>query len=98
MSNLTANEMFSKELPRTAKQVTEEIVRGIKELKENLSHLVIVSNNVFEDGMVYDETTMEYMKAMGSINERLASMADEVVEVVVGIPIWMKRKEWIEKG
>ena len=33
---------------------------------------------------------MEYIQALGLINERLASMADEVVEVVVGIPLLIK--------
>ena len=51
---------------------------------------MIVTNNVFEDGINYDATTMEYIRAMGSINEKLALMADEVVEVVVGIPLTIK--------
>lgn len=92
MSNLTANEMFSKEVPGTEAEVTENIVKGIAGLKEKLTHLVIVSNNVFEDGRVYDETTMEYIRAMGQINEKLAAMADEVVEVVVGIPVMVKER------
>jgi adenosylcobinamide kinase/adenosylcobinamide-phosphate guanylyltransferase len=52
--------------------------------------MVIVSNNVFEDGQIYDEATMEYIKAMGEINTKLALMSDKVVEVVVGIPIIIK--------
>lgn len=52
---------------------------------------MIVSNNVFEDGIAYDETTMEYIRAMGQINEKLAAMAENTVEVVVGIPVVMKQ-------
>lgn len=59
-------------------------------LRKELTHLVIVSNNVFEDGKIYDETTMSYIHAMGLINERIAEMADEVIEVVVGIPLTIK--------
>ncbi len=33
---------------------------------------------------------MEYLRAIGSINEKLADMADEVIEVVVGIPLVIK--------
>lgn len=87
ISNLTANEMFSKNRSRSEIQVTERIVRGIELLKDQVAHLVVVSNNVFEDGIVYDETTMEYIRAMGRINQRLAALADRVVEVVVGIPV-----------
>lgn len=93
VSNLAANEMFSGDVPQMAENVADKIVRGIEELKEELSDLVIVSNNVFEDGKVYDSTTMEYIRAMGDINSRLAAMADEVVEVVAGIPLLIKAKQ-----
>lgn len=87
VSNLTANEMFGDKGQRPERAVTEDVVHGIALLKEKLTHFVIVSNNVFEDGRVYDEGTMAYIRAMGWINQRLAAMADEVVEVVAGIPI-----------
>ena len=92
ISNLTANEMFLEEIHGTEEAITEKIVGGIAVLNRELTHLVIVSNNVFEDGNVYDKTTMAYIRAMGRINQKLAEMADEVVEVVVGIPIVIKDK------
>lgn len=93
ISNLAANEMFSGEEPTAAEAVTERVVEGIRRLKEGLAHLVVVSNNVFEDGIVYDETTMEYIQAMGQINEKLAAMAERVVEVVAGIPVVIREAE-----
>lgn len=90
MSNLTANEMFSDEQPKTCEYVTDKILHGVERLRKGCRHLVIVSNNVFEDGIVYDETTMEYIRAMGKINQELARMADTVIEVVVGIPVIVK--------
>lgn len=92
ISNLTANEMFLGEIPGTEEVITEKIVGEIAVLNRELTHLVIVSNNVFEDGNVYDKTTMAYIRAMGRINQKLAELADEVVEVVVGIPIVIKAK------
>ena len=56
-------------------------------IKDTLDDLVIVTNNVFEDGIEYDDTTMEYIRAMGIVNQRIAAMADHVIEVVVGIPV-----------
>ena len=91
MSNLVANEMFSGEMVENCEVVTEKILRGVEQLNEGLKHLVIVTNNVFEDGITYNETTMEYIRAMGSVNEKLAAMADKVVEVVVGIPVVVKK-------
>ena len=90
ISNLTANEMFSEKKTMTEIQVTENVIRDIKMLKEQTNHLVVVSNNVFEDGITYDETTTKYIRAMGKINQKLAALADRVVEVVAGIPVTLK--------
>ncbi len=90
MSNLTANEMFSGEQPTDRQTVIAEILRGVDVLRKRVDPLVIVTNNVFEDGIVYDSATMEYIEALGRINERLAAEADEVVEVTAGIPQRLK--------
>jgi len=90
MSNLVANEMFSGAAPKSREEVTEKIIQGINQLSKGFKNLVVVTNNVFEDGIIYDETTMSYIKAMGIINEKLAAMADKVLEVVVGIPVVVK--------
>ena len=90
MSNLTANEMFSGEQPMDRQTVIEKILRGVDVLRKQMDPLVIVTNNVFEDGIVYDSATMEYIEALGRINERLAAEADEVVEVTAGIPQRLK--------
>ena len=71
--------------------VVEKIVTAVRKIREEISHLVIVSNNVFEDGKCYDPVTMSYIRAMGRINEQLARLADEVVEVVVGISVMVKK-------
>ena len=87
VSNLTVNEMFSGEKPQLAEQVSAKVIGDIEQLTQSVTHLVVVSSNVFEDGIAYDETTMEYIRAMGIINQRLAAMADRVVEVVAGLPV-----------
>lgn len=93
MSNLTANEMFSKEIYQSAEVVADKIICEINCLKEGVTNFVLVTNNVFEDGISYDETTMEYLRAMGNINKRICGMADEVIEVVVGIPVLIKKNK-----
>ena len=52
--------------------------------------LIVVSNSVFEDGIEYSESTMQYIKALGMVNCLLAEHAAEVVEVVAGIPVKIK--------
>ena len=87
MSNLAANEK-----PAGSEQVADKIVTQIGVLAQETEELVIVTNNVFEDGIVYDASTMEYLRALGSINVRLAERSDVVVEVIAGIPVARKGK------
>ena len=86
------NEMFDTEEPAGSEQVAEKIVTQIGVLAQETEELVIVTNNVFEDGIVYDTSTMEYLRALGSINVRLAERSDVVVEVIAGIPVARKGK------
>ncbi len=96
MSNLVANEMF----PETAGDKTnincvENIICQIRHLRDQTGHLVIVTNQIFEDGIIYEPETMEYIRNLGQINQLLAEMADSVIEVVAGIPIFIKgEKLW----
>lgn len=90
MSNLVANEMFSGEQMPETDAVVHRVTEEIEALAKQLTHLVIVSNNVFEDGIAYDASTLRYIEVLGRINTRLADLADHVVEVVVGIPVTVK--------
>ena len=99
MSNLVANEMFGGETEDSANRMSEterkdflveKVTEGIRVLAEKLDKLVIVSNNVFEDGISYDAQTMSYIRVLGRVNQELARMADHVTEVVVGIPVKVK--------
>jgi Adenosyl cobinamide kinase/adenosyl cobinamide phosphate guanylyltransferase len=91
MSNLVANEMFPETVgDEINANCVENIVRQIRHLKDQTGHLVIVTNQIFEDGIIYEPETMEYIRNLGQINQQLAEMADSVIEVVAGIPIFIK--------
>ena len=51
MSNLAANEMFTGEEPKPCEAVAEKILKDVGWLNERLAHLVIVTNNVAEEGI-----------------------------------------------
>ena len=87
MSNLVANEMFKDGEIYSADTCVAKILSDVKEIEKCVASLVIVTNNVFEDGLSYDVGTKEYLRALGTINRRLAARASEVYEVVVGIGI-----------
>ena len=88
MSNLVANEMFRED--GFHPEVAEKITEGVKNLLSQAKHVVIVTNEIFSDGILYEEESEQYKKELGQINQKLAEMAEEVVEVVYGIPVWHK--------
>ena len=68
------------------KRISHGIVSDIRELSSLASELIIVSNNIFEDGVIYDEWTESYMSFLALVNKELASVSDLFYEVINGIP------------
>ena len=105
VSNLTANELFREERGENGQEsektreagreqkAWERITGGIFNLKEQAEDLVVVTNEVFSDGISYDPGTEQYLRLLGKINCWLADMADEVYEVSCGLPICVKCAE-----
>lgn len=89
LSNLTANEMF--ETDGAGKRTPEELLLGIRQIRSGSRHLIVVTNDIFSDGITYDKTTEQYQRYLGWINRELAGEADEVTEVVCGIPLQLKK-------
>lgn len=91
LSNLTANELYD---PSGAKEGTvEAVMAGIRHLKEQAGTLILVSNEVFSDGVPYDDSMLQYLSYLGQINQEAAVLADQVTEVVYGIPVPVKRNQ-----
>lgn len=90
MSNLTANEMFHQEGAK--EETVREIMQGIRNLSDHAGNLVIVTNEIFSEAMEYEGDTKRYQEYLGLLNQMISNMADEVVEVVYGIPIYIKKQ------
>ncbi len=86
--NLTANEMFSDD--GTMSDPYEKVISGVKHIAGQCDNLIIITNDVGSDTGGYGEGTMRYVRALGRINIALAEMADNVYELVAGIPIVLK--------
>lgn len=83
ISNLTANELFD-----GAGEGTEEaIFAGVERLCAACKNVIIVTNEVFSDGVLYGDETENYLRVLGGLNRRIAGLAQSVIEVVYGIPI-----------
>ena len=98
LSNLAANEFFSS-AGAGRERAEETIFSGIGSLLSRTEDLIVVTNELFSDGTAYDSSVMEYLRLLGKLNQKLAGIADEVVEVVCGIPvIWKKGKSYETMG
>lgn len=94
LSNLTANEMFEEK--GAGDKTSEEVLLGVRKIRSGCRHLVVVTNDIFSDGITYDKTTEQYQRYLGAVNQALAKEADEVTEVVCGIPLEIKTASEIE--
>ena len=84
MGNLIANEMFSE-------HGGNDVLYAIDKIQKSVSNLVVITNDVFSDGYLYDESTQKYIEKLAQVNCVLAETADCVIEMVCGIPFFQKR-------
>lgn len=91
LSNLVANEMFLEE--GAGEKALSSVVEGIRHLGEKAGSLVVVTNNIFDDGSEYEEGTRVYMKVLAEVNRSISGLADVVYEVVHGIVVPIKTPE-----
>ena len=90
MSNLAANELFLPSGMRNALEAEDSIKEGIRHLEENSRLLVVVTNELFSDGMDYGPDTLAYLEVLSRLNRAVAARAGGVYEVVCGIPVAWK--------
>ena len=70
--------------------VKKEIRRQIETGRTYYRHLIVVTNEVFSDGVIGADTVRSYVQALGTVNRHLATLADVFCEVVYTIPAFLK--------
>lgn len=88
LGNLAANEQFSTD--QSPAEVFAALERGIQALEAQCHHLIVVSNDIFQDGIVYPKETEQYQALLAAVNALCAQRFEAVAEVVCGIPCWQK--------
>jgi len=87
-STLLGNELY---LPNGAAEHSwQAILAGVQNLMRQGLQLVVVSNCVFADGAAYSPEMSIYLSQLGLLNQQLAGLADQVVEVCCGLPLYHK--------
>ena len=93
LGNLLANELFD---PAGAGEAAfGSTLAGIARLQDCCETLVVVSNEVFSDGLAYPSETAAYIRTLGRLHAALAARADAVYESVCGILLPLKGEKGI---
>lgn len=92
---LLANEMFTggKVVPEAPRKIADELVMLLKDIP----NIVIVSDYIYSDALIYDALTEEYRKGLALIDRACAKACDVVLEVCFGNVIVHKGEELYEK-
>ncbi|WNF37978.1 bifunctional adenosylcobinamide kinase/adenosylcobinamide-phosphate guanylyltransferase [Bacillaceae bacterium IKA-2] len=91
---LVANELFSElgkwDDPFYVQGIYTRIVNFIDEIGRRGIVTMIVSNELFNDSIDYDEATLIYLKLVAQLHQMLVKKASSAYLVEVGIPLQMK--------
>ena len=85
LGNLVANERYSPDGGGEGAALA-----GVLCLADRCRDLVVVTNELFSDGMDYDPDTLAYLDTLARLNRAIAARAHRVYEVVCGLPIAWK--------
>ena len=84
LTNLYANEVYGTDGHPHA------IVAPLLQLAQQAGALIIVANELYSDGITYETETDQFLRALADLAAELCMAADQVTEVVYGIPIQLK--------
>lgn len=90
MSNLCANVLYKKYgdvivTDENIEEMSNCIFDDVGALANNAKELIIVSADVFSDGIKYDDWTEGYLKLLANVNKKIAHKCDGVYEVVANV-------------
>ena len=78
ITSLVTNEMFCGD--NFFSNVSDKIYKDINLISKRVENLIIVTDYLFSDGIIYDNYTEIFRREMGRININLAKVSDVVIE------------------
>lgn len=84
LTNLYANEVYG------TSGHPHEIVAPLLALTQQAGAVVIVANELYSDGIAYASETDRFLRDLAGLAAELSAAADQVTEVVYGIPVQLK--------
>lgn len=90
-TSLLLNETFEAEKKNLdINEVHKKIIDDLKPLINNTKNLIIISDYIYSDGVIYNDYTESFKKNLAYIDKWVASKSDVVIERVVGINHFIK--------
>ena len=80
LTALLANEMFLAD-GSVNEQAADKIAGGLLQIMEEIKNIVIVSDYIYSDALVYDPLTEQYRKSLAKIDSAVAGNCDTVLEI-----------------
>lgn len=78
VTTLLNNEMFTKD--GIKEKLHEKIAKDIKELSDFCKNIVIVSDYIFSDSIIYESFTENYKRELAYLNRNIIEFCDIVIE------------------
>jgi len=96
LTALLANEMFAED-GRVDENAVERILNGLGSVLDRINNIVIVSDYIYSDAIVYDPLTEMYRKSLAALDRKAAKQSDVVIEVAYTGAVFHKGKEFFEE-
>ena len=95
ISNLCANYYYKVSGEKTANDeeissMADEIFNDILSINDSAFELILVTNDMYRDGIIYDDWTESYLKLTAKVNEKSAAYSESFFEVTNGISTIIK--------
>ncbi len=91
LGTLTSNELFadieSELTDDFAARTTDLIFQSVMNVNSSVRNLIVISNEVFSDGITYDRATELYISVLGKLHVALVRAADRAVECACGFHV-----------
>ncbi|MFB4163473.1 bifunctional adenosylcobinamide kinase/adenosylcobinamide-phosphate guanylyltransferase [Alteribacillus sp. JSM 102045] len=86
-----SNEVFSDvEPPQLSSVVKDRVKSAVSVLEDACSHLIIISNDLFQEPIPESEQVYRYIKILGELHQYFTDQAELAVKMEYGIPVVMK--------
>ena len=79
-----------KEMENKNELIINKIIKAVTDIQCATSHLCIVGNDIFREGAMPTPEMEQYAYVLAEVQRQIAERADQVIEVVYGIPIVQK--------